>query len=55
MRKLVYVFLLVCIFVFGMTLGKSEPRSESGRIQERIEEFEKKSKLPAIATAPGEN
>ncbi|MFY9422378.1 MAG: hypothetical protein WBK54_04450 [Bacilli bacterium] len=54
MRKLVYVFLLVCIFVFGMTLGKSEPRSESGRIQERIEEFEKEIQTPGNRYSPRE-
>ncbi len=40
MRKLVYVFLLICIFVLGISLGKTEFPSESDRIQEEIEEFE---------------
>lgn len=46
MKKLVYIFLLVCFFVFGMTLGKPEPKSESDRIQEKIEEFEKDIQTP---------
>lgn len=52
MRKLVYVFLLICIFVLGISLGKTEFPSESDRIQEEIEEFEEEIQKPGNEYLP---
>ncbi|MGI6768099.1 MAG: hypothetical protein ACOX43_03255 [Bacilli bacterium] len=46
MRKLIYIFLLVCFLIFGMKVGSPEPKSESDLIHEKIEEFEKEIEKP---------
>lgn len=46
MRKLLYIFLLICFLIFGIMVGSPEPKSESDRIQEKIEEFEKEIEKP---------
>jgi hypothetical protein len=46
MKKLGLIFILACFLIFGMMIGSPEPSTQSERIQEEIDDFEKEIEKP---------